>query len=353
MCQKMLFNFFILIFCILHTNFYEYLFNSSASVSQISNTNYSLQGLTLQQYDFYINQVQFISCLNANGGGIHFLVDKSPNLLVENSIFYNCNATDYGGGIAMYYYGQCIINKVCCESCNAFFGKFLYTQLYSNREFRINYIFESSVFFTDYSEGTAALYFRGGYVKCKMTNVSHCFTDRYSALNIDLNYESIVSYCSLNSNKGMKDGCLYINCYTTLSDVSKNNIIYNTQETNTYGAIICNSDVNITDCCIFKNGNSPFIQANKSNIKIIRCSLDITTTINDSLSSIEFIDIPNDDFVYGFKFYETANCFSSYDSIDDLPVIKIHYPLKNKITSSLSIKYQRHRVLEAVRRIIL
>ena len=191
-------------------------------------------------------------------------------------------------------------------------------------------------------EGNNAIAQYNGISRCEKVNSSHCQTTKQSGLYCYMVNEAAVKYCSFNSNSVTRSTCVYLDVNNGPCVMEYCNIINNTQQNNEFGLISCRGKTNITNCCIFENGNSPIIEANEYPVHVIGCSYDNNQIIETQEHLIEFINDSSIDFIYGIKFYNSANCYASYDAVGSLPVIIIPDFEKKKPTHKYSIIYGKH-----------
>ena len=97
------------------------------------------------------------------------------------------------------------------------------------------------------------------------------------------------------------------------------NVIYNEETTKgTYGVVYSEGSLNIIDSCLMNN-NATFTVRGDKNVNFDGCSIDFGKSSTGGVTgTVTFESTVRTDFVNRIQCYETMNCDSEYDAIDDI-----------------------------------
>ena len=250
-------------------------------------------------------------------GGILFYENYHVNLVVEDSVFFNCSANGHGG-VLYYscsgYQGSVVFNKVCVSNCyitnNAgHYGSFSRVVISSNRFFNVEHSSIQNCFYLTFGfyHCISAIY---GNQTTKSLNLS-----KNSVWHQAFTFSTVsffeMSYCNVLDTYIGGSYVLYLASGTSLKTFDKCNIINNTSPS--IGVIyIDGNDGGKINECIFSNNKDVLIGVPSSTVFVTNCWIDhydsqkITV---GALIQIQYAQYGSTSFYY-LTYFGTAICIS-------------------------------------------
>ena len=247
----------------------------------------------------------FDNCSASSGAAI--LVSASTKLLVEETTFSSCQASEQGSALYFYNSGSCILSKVCGYKCKSNGdGQFSYVSL-SNVLDDNNSMIDCSISGIDNPSYYYGIYLCYGSIKIYSTNSSNniCY-DKTSLFLIPVS-SSDPSCCSVSFScfaNNIAKGCILIqfesgNAY----EMKSCNVVKNSQSSNSWGVIYSYKNLNIYDSCVVENDATYSLYANGGSINVYNCTFDKLTQ-----GSVVIKSGAERTFVNQLFFIKTANC---------------------------------------------
>ena len=186
---------------------------------------------------------------NSNGAAIYKSSSSGCyNLLVEFTIFHDCNTTSFDGGAIYFNTGQCVIAYSCgygCATVQNSLGQFCYVYVSSNNN--MNFVVDSSITKTSTNYGDYTLYLWNGNVSFKGNNVSNNEVDYVSGIEIDYPSECSISFSSFRNNNSTGEvGYICMYYLSNSYQMMHTNIIENDQNNPKFGIIYTENSAELT-----------------------------------------------------------------------------------------------------------
>ena len=237
----------------------------------------------------YIKSSYFkgLSYSSGNGGALY--VTSITKLLIELSMFIECEASGYGGCIYMSG-GNCILYMVCGVKSSISGGQGVFLE---TTGMKMTNVIETTVTHCECSSGGYPVDPHGGTILCKSVNLSqnHCY--RCSALYCypTSNGQNIVCslcYSSLSNNTADDSNFLMFEDFNgAYYEVNNTNIINNKQIGSTYGLIRVTGTTTMKHVSILGNTGSPIFSGS---ITLINCATQTTSGVTTQSPTESFLN---------------------------------------------------------------
>ena len=230
------------------------------------------------QINVDFNKVYIISCSfvkikdsKSSGGAIWFsTISNYSQMLIEESVFFDCHTISSGGAIYMSNDGSFAINKCCSNFCYSL-------GIYSNGQFTYiagesSKIFECSIINSNPETNlfaSSTIYHSNRNITINTINLSQnkCYTTPLG--NLQSESECFISFCSFKNNTGTIIG-IYFSSSQSPTTMTSTNLILNTIEQN--GLISSSGELTIKGCTILNN-NANLIFQSYIIITVINCTM--------------------------------------------------------------------------------
>lgn len=234
------------------TEFFSGYSPSSADLNYWYNKEYgSGTRIIPAQNTAYVLECKFLECkYQGNGSVIHY--DHVGEFLVEFSSFNECYASDLGGSIYTIQC-DCVVNCVCSMKCHATnSGQFMSAK--GGSGIATNQVHQSSICSGNGGYDSPVELYYGDQV-FRLVNLSHYTVKYVCALYLDYGTSdpSVVTLCSFNTNHATSNRCFYLRRFGISFEVSKCNVINNTQAGSGEGIFRCEQTTKIRDCSVLMN----------------------------------------------------------------------------------------------------
>ena len=259
----------------------------------------------------YITQSYFKKCrTTSTGGAIYYDSSSNSKMLIDYSMFIECESSLHGGAISMYLGGQLVLQFTCGDSCRTTGvkgGLFIHTNFKnSNYSTTKNYILDSSVTRSQNPLSDSVIGIQQGDIQCKRLNVSNNENHFWSSILCGGPYakkdpstpDAYLFQCSISYNNATSHCCIAM-----ISEQSDNNIkieqcniIGNWQPENSEQGIIYSTCIlHISRSCIKNNTGSPTLSTS-SQIILHECwtsSITIEGSVEKEQESDYFVNSIN------------------------------------------------------------
>jgi uncharacterized protein (UPF0333 family) len=258
-----------------------------------------------------------------NGGAI--CCDSNVyKLLVEQSSFFSCKTSAYGGGGVYFSCSgnyECVMSKICGFGCSCgSYGQCAYISL-SNSANHKNHFNDSTITHSlkDGKSQCDSVLLRGDTILVPSNNFTNNECHRCSALSCHSTRNStsetcIISYCSVvNNTANGSYQCIRLYDPGSTHRVDTYNIINNKQTTTGSGTIYASTNILIKDSCILGNneGSTVFYVGSSSfKITVSNCTVDN----NRYSGSVIFTKTAECSFIHALSHIVTRICDSNFDS---------------------------------------
>ena len=189
--------------------------------------------ITKSYFQTYIYNSIFTSLFfNGNGGAISYN-NVIIELLIENCIFFECGANDFGGAISFLCSnnGGCVLNKVCGFQCyilntnNMQGGQFSFINTNNNKINEVHFTSITKCYNSTIGSKNNVILLKSGEQIIKNLNSSSNSLMRYSGFSIHQSVSSNISFCTIINNKVSNEIVLWF--YQGIHNVYYLNIIKN------------------------------------------------------------------------------------------------------------------------------
>ena len=198
--------------------------------------------LTISQNYFILNS--FFNFIGSTNNGAITIKNINCILVIENSLFNSCFASSAWGGAILFdctTNGNCILNKICgynCYSANTYYptgwGQFCCIRT-SNPSKNEGYYLSITFCSPQSFERDASMLFSYGIQKFLNINSSFNHVHMISGINCHNSNNISLEYCTISNNFANSNRCIHN--YNSNMKINKNNIINNTQTSNTLGIV--------------------------------------------------------------------------------------------------------------------
>ena len=277
-------------------------------------SNINLYKCFFQRFNSYNGEGSSdLTISNSNYGGIIYSYNVPCNLIIKETIFYNCSCT--GGGGAIYFDSNVngtsiFIDKVCGYNCFTTSSyKFQFAALATYMDYGENFInYISMVKCSDNRNiGYESLTLGYGINIIKSLNSSNNFGERHQGLRIwtPLSFKGI--FLNIINNNSSESYIFEIS-YNLNNNLTYSNFINNFCLNK--GIIsITNCNLIINDCIILNNKMILFYLSN-GNLNLNNNYILHETTFNYGIISINNLNIFNLTNTLQFKYYSTFKCYA-------------------------------------------
>ena len=304
-------------------------------------TNVTFDKIKTSHYDTVVSPIWILNsiferCQHDRSGGA-ITNGLGGEMLVEFCCFKECfctGQTSAGGGIHQASSGSCLINKCCSYQCytlsSSHYGQFIFVQLQATSKTNI---LDSSVCHSMQSYNSRSLgdslNIMGSEALLHNTNLSNNICCQYSALEFTPSTAKspacVISYTSINGNSASEYSILLFYQHNKVYDVTKSNIIYNTDNAQ-IGVFYSKGITKISDCCIMNNTARFLFYGDVStsgSVTVINCTINNDPHLATSGNVILENDVWNakTSFIIPIRCTKKEGyCSASYDSVADMYV---------------------------------
>jgi hypothetical protein len=311
---------------------------SKRSFADVYGQSYTPTEYTAPQYtdkridasvsNVYVHNCVFRYCTSSEHGGALSCTSSVIRLLVEQSSFISCRASNrHGGGV--YFVntasGESVLNKICVFNCSSLvsgFGQFAYIKLNSN--YYKNHVNDTSIIHSSNvnSDSRDSMRLLFGNILCPSVNITNNECSRYCTLDCQLSSSCIcrISYNSIVNNTAIVHTCIYSSGSSSSHYIYACNILNNKQTDSAYGTFEVYTKLLIENSCILGNneGKTVFYLGSSSsyNITISNCTFDNSKYTG----TVIFTNTIENTFINALSHIVTERCDSFFDSYGTLTV---------------------------------
>jgi predicted outer membrane repeat protein len=309
-------------------------------------TNYIKNEYTGTQLAPNANNVYVYDCFfhdfssSSNGGAI-YCSSSVYKLLIEQSSFFSCKTSAYGGGGVYFDCSgnyECVMSKICAFGCSCNnHGQFAFISIHNSANHKNH--FNDSTITHSLKDGKTqydSIFLRSDTILFPSNNLTNNECYRSSAFccvsrRSTTSETCWITYCSVVNNTA-NGGYYCIRLYSSSSThrIDACNIINNKQTTTTEGTIYVVTDILFKDSCILGNdeGKTFFYFSNSYKITISNCTIDNTRYSGGG--SIIFTQTIKHSFIHALSHIVTRICDSNFDSYGTLSAKPIVPPQSTK-----------------------
>ena len=246
----------------------------------------------------------------------------STKILVESSLFYNNEVSDYGCNLYLKGNGNFVQKRVCSFNCSSTsFGQHCYIRN-SDSQKEKNYNIESSYSKLGKSNGDASIHHGHSEVIISRVNVSYCSTNQGAAFWLEITFfEGNFTYSLFLSNTATNVYCFNMGSSKPFSIINCN--IHNNSSPDQLIATF-NYQFTFKSCIITQNeAANTFYGYSPGKSKLIHCIYEL----NGTTEFVDTSDAHTNSFENDLYFYETYECKAELN----INYMKIHSKFRNLI----------------------
>jgi hypothetical protein len=258
----------------------------------------------------------------SKGGAIYYSSSGSSILLVEKTMFNNVSGST-GGSLYFGSGGECVLSKICSIRSSST-GWYMFSEVYASNSLVKNYVVDSSVCLST-SNNVITLEHQYGNIIFNNNNISSNSCQNIPAFRLKPtengnNAACSVKYSSITNNKATYWSCILFFNTNNFCLMEFCNILSNIQTDESYGVILSDGDLKISNSCILYNSPRA-VEARNCRITLSNCTVDFNN-VNIS-GTVIFTNNPNTNFVNILHHFESGLCVAQHYSL----------PAKKKICS--------------------
>jgi hypothetical protein len=316
---------------------FDDVYGSGLNPTKFTAPEYTNRRIDTSTSNVYVHNCVFNGCTSSSNGGAILCSSSVLRLLVEQSSFISCKASNRNGG-AIYFYntasGECVLSRVCGFDClttnsSGGTGQLGYSYVKNNINSR-NHFNDSSI--THSLNGDRKSYdaFRlcNGNILCPSVNVTSIICYQY--ITLDCHPTSLgmccLSYNSIVNNTASDFNIIWFSGSSSPFYIDTCNVLNNKQTSSSSGIIFAQGNLLIKDSCILGNSEEKtiFYAYTSSSITVSNCTFDN----NRCVGNVTFINTIKSSFINPLSHIATERCDSYFDSYGTLTV-KISVPSRS------------------------
>jgi len=273
-------------------------------VSSVCESESLDQGRSYYQYNINISFCFFSRSSSYSGdGGVIYTNGGFYTMNVNNSMFYNCVCSNYGGAI-WFSSTNSYLRMICVYRCSAFYGH--YANLQVTQVNQIEYL--SFSYCSHTTTGSYSICLLYGNQRVDNMNSSMNNAAGGSGISIYSPSSFTSSYCSFSNNKVSGSRCIEFSSYSGTISMSYANIVHNNSPSADGVVYAQGGGSRKMICCIFQNNQNYLLCLYSGSLEVLHSFIYHTGTLSTSASiSTNNISFTNR-MTYQIQFFNSRHC---------------------------------------------